>query len=306
MRIGVDLGGTKIEAIALDADRRTRGRLRRLTPREDYAATVDAIVDVVGAVERMAGARGTVGIGTPGAVSAATGCMKNCNSTWLNGKPLHRDLAAALRRPLRVANDADCLALSEAIDGAAAGAAVAFGVILGTGVGGGIVVERRPLSGPNAIAGEWGHNPLPWPSDDERPGAECYCGKRGCIETFLSGPGMARDHTAATAETSTPAEIAARARAGDATAAATIDRYVGRLARSLATVLNVVDPDVVVLAGGMSNLPDLCERVRDRWGEWTFSDRTDTRLALARHGDSSGVRGAALLWENDLGTVAGR
>ncbi|MEA2625148.1 MAG: fructokinase [Candidatus Binatota bacterium] len=305
MRIGVDLGGTKIEAIALDAERSTRGRIRRPTPRDDYHATVAAIVDVVAAVERIAGARGTVGIGTPGAVSPATGCMKNCNSTWLNGKPLHRDLAAALGRPLRVANDADCLALSEAIDGAAAGAAVAFGVILGTGVGGGVVVERRPLSGPNAIAGEWGHNPLPWPHDDERPGAECYCGKRGCIETFLSGPGMARDYAAATTDSATPAEIAARAGAGDPAAAATIERYVDRLARALATVVNVLDPHVVVLAGGMSNLPDLCERVRDRWGGWTFSDRTDTRLALARHGDSSGVRGAALLWETGLGTREG-
>jgi fructokinase len=243
-------------------------------------------------IEAETGQRGTVGIGIPGTVSPATGLVKNANSTCLIGHPLDRDLARLLGRPVRLENDANCFALSEATDGAGSGADVVFGVILGTGVGGGLVVHGRPLRGATAIAGEWGHNPLPWPADGERPGPACYCGKYGCIETFLSGPGLARDH-GGTAEADA---IAASARAGDAAARATLDRWFDRLARSLATVINVVDPDIVVLGGGLSNLAGTYEELPARLPRYVFSDAVATRIARARHGDSSGVRGAAWLW----------
>lgn len=296
MRIGIDLGGTKIEAIVLDGDGRERARLRVPTPAGDYAATVAAIAELVTELEAETGRGASVGIGMPGALSPASGLVKNANSTWLNGRPLDRDLEDALGRPIRLENDANCFAVSEAADGAAAGAAVVFGVILGTGVGGGIVIDGRPLKGRNAIAGEWGHNPLPWPEDDERPGPACYCGLAGCIETFLSGPGLARDFAAATGETATAADIAKRAAAGEAAAEAALARYERRLARALASIINVLDPDAIVLGGGLSNLARLYDNVPRLWGRWVFSDRVDTPLRRNRHGDSSGVRGAAWLW----------
>ena len=296
MRIGVDLGGTKIEAVALADDGAVRARRRVPTPRDDYAATLDAVAGLVLDVEREAGARGTVGVGMPGAISPATGRVKNANSVWLIGQPIALDLARRLPRPLRFANDANCFALSEASDGAAARARVVFGVIVGTGVGGGLAVDGRVSTGPNAIAGEWGHNPLPWPQPGEWPGPPCYCGKTGCIETFLSGPGLARDHRQATGEDADTATLAARAAAGDASAIASLDRYEDRMARALAGVINVVDPDVIVLGGGMSNIARLYAGVPPRLSRYVFSDRVDTRLVPPAHGDASGARGAAWLW----------
>lgn len=296
MRIGVDLGGTKIEGIVLGGDGRERARLRVPTPSGDYSATLAAIISVVADLEARTEPAASVGVGIPGALSPATGLVKNANSTWLIGKPLDRDLQAALGRPIRLENDANCFAVSEAADGAAAGAAVVFGVILGTGVGGGIVIDGRPLKGRNAIAGEWGHNPLPWPEDDERPGPACYCGLKGCIETFLSGPGLARDFLNATGKALAPAEIAERAAAGDAAADAALGRYEHRLARALASVINVLDPEVIVLGGGLSNLGRLYDNLPRLWKRWIFSDRVDTALKRNLHGDSSGVRGAAWLW----------
>lgn len=297
MRIGVDLGGTKIEAIALDRDGRERGRRRVPTPRDRYAATLAAVTTLVEGLERDVGEPARVGIGMPGALSPATGLVKNANSVWLNGRPLRQDLERLLHRPLRFANDANCFALSEARDGAGAGARVVFGAILGTGTGGGIVVDGRVLTGPNAVAGEWGHNPLPWPRAGEWPGAACYCGRTGCVETFLSGPGIARDHLDVTGERLDAETIAARAAEGDAPCEATLARYEERLTRALAAVINLLDPDVIVLGGGLSNLRRLYERVPERWSAWVFSDRVDTPLRPPRHGDSSGVRGAAWLWE---------
>ncbi|MHC4470707.1 MAG: ROK family protein [Planctomycetota bacterium] len=297
MRIGIDLGGTKIEAIALDPDGRALFGKRVPTPRDDYDATLEAVAGLVAEVERETGRTGTVGLGVPGTVSPATRVMKNANSTWLIGKPLSEDLEARLGREVRLMNDANCFALSEATDGAGAGKRVVFGVIVGTGTGGGIVADGRVLTGVNAVAGEWGHNPLPWPRDDERPGPECYCGMRGCVETFLSGPGMRRDHERATGETLDPAEIAARAAEGDAAAADTLARYADRMARALATIVNVLDPDVIVLGGGMSNLGHVYEEVPKLWARYVFSDRVDTPLLPPVHGDASGVRGAAWLWE---------
>lgn len=300
MRIGVDLGGTKIEVIALGADGRTLARRREATPGGTYAAAVAAIARLVREVERELGASGTVGIGMPGIISPASGVVKNANSVCLNGQALDRDLAAALARPVRLANDADCFALSEATDGAGAGARSVFGAILGTGVGGGLVFGGTLIEGPNRVAGEWGHNPLPWPRvwphGDERPGPDCYCGRAGCIETFLSGPGFARDHQAASGERKTAMAIAAASEAGDAAARASLDRYIDRLARALATVINVFDPEVIVLGGGLSNIARLYDDVPRRWGAWVFSDRVDTKLRPPVHGDSSGVRGAAWLW----------
>ena len=297
MRIGIDLGGTKIEAIALDGDGRELARLRVPTPAGDYAATIAAIVGLVTEIEGRTQRTGRVGLGIPGTLSPASGLVKNANSTALIGRPLDRDLGAALGRPLRLANDANCFAVSEAVDGAGRGAEVVFGVILGTGVGGGLVVNGRLVARRNAIAGEWGHNPLPWPSDDERPGPLCYCAKRGCIETFLSGPGLVRDHQDGGGKSGlTAADIAARAEGGDARAGAAIERYEGRLARALASVINLVDPDVIVLGGGLSNIERLYETVPQLWREWVFSDHVDTALRKNRHGDSSGVRGAAWLW----------
>lgn len=295
LRIGVDLGGTKIEAVALDEQGRERLRRRVPTPRGDYEATVQAVVDLVVGIEREAGEIAGVGVGMPGAISPATGLVKNANSVWLNGKPLSRDLAARLGRPVWFANDANCFALSEARDGAGAGARVVFGVILGTGTGGGIVVDGRILTGPNAIAGEWGHNPMPWPTPEEWPGSSCYCGRSGCIETFLSGPGLSGDHEKRTGERLSPEEIARRAETGDRAAVESLSRYEERLARALASVLNVLDPDVVVLGGGLSNLVQLYEAVPARWGRWVFSDRVDTRIFPPRHGAASGARGAAWL-----------
>jgi len=296
MRIGVDLGGTKIEAVALDEAGDLLARRRVPTPRDDYPATLDAIAGLVRDLEVETGGRGTVGVGMPGALSPATGLVKNANSTWLNGRDLDRDLSSLLARPVRFANDANCFALSEAVDGAGAGARVVFGVILGTGTGGGVVVERKPLTGPNAIAGEWGHNPLPWPRSGEWPGPSCYCGKTGCVETFLSGPGLARDYREATGASLEAPEVVARAGRGEREAALALERYEERMARALAVVLNILDPDVVVLGGGMSQNARLYGNVPRRWQEWAFSDRVTTPLRPPVHGDSSGVRGAAWLW----------
>ena len=300
MRIGVDLGGTKIEALALGAGGAETVRRRVPTPQGDYDGTVEAVAALVEAVEGEAGARGTVGLGIPGVVDR-DGLVKNANSTWLNGRPLDRDLGARLGREVRVMNDANCFALSEAADGAAAGAEVVFGVILGTGVGGGVVVRGAPLVGPNLVAGEWGHTPLPWPRDDERPGPPCYCGLSGCVERWLSGSGMAADHARATGQTATPPEVVAAAEGGAADAQATLDRYAERLGRGLAVVVNVLDPDVIVLGGGMSNLPDLADRAAERLAPWVFSDSVRTRVVGNVHGDSSGVRGAAWLWPEGAG-----
>ena len=297
MRIGVDLGGTKIEAVALDRDGQERGRRRVPTPRGRYGATLAAITTLIEGLERESGEPARVGIGMPGALSPATGLVKNANSVWLNGRPLRQDLERLLHRPLRFANDANCFALSEARDGAGEGAPVVFGVILGTGTGGGVVVHGRVLGGPNAVAGEWGHNPLPWPRPGEWPGAACYCGRTGCVETFLSGPGVSRDHREATGEELDATTIAARAADGDPACEATLARYEERLARALATVVNLLDPDVIVLGGGLSNLTRLYAGVLERWGAWVFSDRVDTALRPPKHGDSSGVRGAAWLWD---------
>jgi fructokinase len=295
LRIGIDVGGTKIEAIALDGDGRVTARRRIATPQDDYDATVAAITALVDSIEKECGARTTVGVGTPGAISPSTGLMKNANAVWLLGQPLADDLSRALARPVRVANDANCFALSEATDGAAAGANVVFGVIVGTGTGGGIVVGGRLLVGAHAIAGEWGHNPMPWPQDGEAPGPACYCGRRGCIEQFLSGPGLARDHREATGRDWTAPEIAAAA-VDDAAAELALRRYERRMARALASIINVLDPDVIVLGGGLSNLERLYDNVPLYWGEYVFSDRIDTRLVPPMHGDASGVRGAARLW----------
>jgi fructokinase len=276
MRIGIDLGGTKIEGIALDEAGRELARRRVPTPRGDYGGTVDAIAALVATIESAVGSQGTVGVGMPGALSRVSGLVKNANSTCLIGRPLQADLEAALARPVRLANDANCFALSEAVDGAGRGERLVFGVILGTGVGGGIVVDGRVLEGRNAIAGEWGHNPLPLPGGDDLPLRPCYCGRAGCIETYLCGPALERE--------------------GGAADVAAIARYEGRLARALAGVINVLDPDVIVLGGGVSNVDRLYSNVPRLWGAHVFSDHVATRLAKHAHGDSSGVRGAAWLW----------
>jgi fructokinase len=296
IRIGVDFGGTKLEVIALADDGRELFRKRAPTPAGNYEGQIAAVAELVAELERTVGASGTVGVGIPGAISPATGLIKNANSTWLIGRPLDSDLMRALGRPVRLQNDANCLAVSEAADGAAAGADVVFAAILGTGVGAGVVVHRRPLTGRNAIAGEWGHNQLPWMRDDERPGPACYCGLHGCIETILSGPGLARDHREATGRDLTAEQVAALASQGDPDAEQTLRRYEDRLARGLAHVINILDPDVVVLGGGLSNLDRLYANVPAIWHRWVFSDRVDTKLRKAKHGDSSGVRGAAWLW----------
>jgi len=293
MRTGVDLGGTKIEAVVLGPDGAERARRRTPTPRGDYDAIVRAVRDLALAVEAEAGAAAAaLGVGIPGVISPATGLVKNANTTCLIGRPLDRDLEAALGRPVRLANDANCFALSEATDGAGAGAALVFGVILGTGVGGGLVAHGKLIEGANAIAGEWGHNPLPWPEDDERPGPGCYCGRRGCVETFLSGPGLAAAH----GDGVDAAAIAGQAAAGDGRAEAALRRYERRLAKALATVINVFDPHVIVLGGGLSNMERLYEAAPRLWREYVFSDAVATTLRRARHGDSGGVRGAAWLW----------
>lgn len=296
MRIGVDLGGTKIEAIVLDESGAERARERVDTPSGDYEATVHGIASLVQALERRLGNTCSVGVGTPGAVSPFTGLIKNANSQCLNGRPLEKDLARALGRPVRLANDADCFALSEATDGSAAGARAVFGVILGTGVGGGIVVGGNLLRGPNAVAGEWGHNPLPWRREEDEPAPRCWCGKNGCIEAYLSGPALARDHARWTGEELDPAQIDARAAQGEPEAESSLFRYEDRLARALASVINVLDPNVIVLGGGISNVQRLYQRVPRYWGRYVFSDQVATKLVAPRYGDSSGVRGAAWLW----------
>jgi fructokinase len=283
LRIGVDLGGTKIEALALDATGHEVFRKRIATPRGDYGATIYAVQSLVREI-----GEGSIGIGIPGAESRATGLIKNANSTWLIGKPLAKDLEAALGRPVRLENDANCFALSEAVDGAAKGAPVVFGVILGTGVGGGIVVDGKVIRGANAIAGEWGHNALPQPGNQDFPLPPCYCGRAGCIETYLSGPGLSRDHEQVTGERLAPEQAVLHEK--------TMARYEERLARALAAVINVLDPDVIVLGGGMSNVARLYTQVPRLWGRHVFSDRVATRLVPPVHGDSSGVRGAAWLW----------
>ena len=287
MKIGIDIGGTKIEGVVLDADANELARRRVATPTGDYDGTVRAVADLIAelAAEVDYPDDGHVGVGIPGAISPLTGLVKNANSTCLIGRRLGNDLQAASGRPVRLANDADCFAMSEATDGAGAGHGVVFGVILGTGVGGGIVVNGRLLSGRNAIAGEWGHNPLPWPQADELPGRRCYCGKRGCIETFLSGPGLAADHRAATGDDRSAAEIAGSADAADA-----LNRYHHRLARALAGVINILDPDIIVLGGGLSNIASLYTQTPKLWQQWIFSDHCETPLAPNKHGDSSGVR----------------
>jgi fructokinase len=306
MRLGIDLGGTKIEGIALDGSREI-SRVRVATPRDDYNATLSTIAQVVQTLESATGARGSVGLGIPGTLSPATGLVKNANSVWLIGRPLQVDLERTLDRTVRIANDANCFAASEAADGAAAGAEVVFAVIVGTGTGAGIAVRGRVLTGPHGIAGEWGHNPLPWPEPDEWPGPTCYCGKTGCIETFLSGPGLAADcarHDSRTIEVQPAAvEIVQRAESGDVDAEAALLRYERRMARALASVINILDPDVIVLGGGMSNVPRLYDNVPRYWSEFVFSrgvhERVQTRLVRAAHGDASGVRGAAWLWNDE-------
>src|SRR6185312_8902210 len=296
-RIGVDLGGTKIEAAALDRSGAIAVRRRIATPAGDYEGTVEAVGALVAAMEAELGGGARVGVATPGARSLATGLMKNCNSTCLNGRPLKEDLERRLAREVRIANDANCFALSEAVDGAGKDAHVVFGVILGTGVGGGIVVGRHALEGANAIAGEWGHNPLPSPLAEDHPLPHCYCGRRGCVETYLSGPGLAADHARIAGGGLDAAAIAQRAAAGDAGCAGSLERYAGRLARSLATVVNVLDPDVIVLGGGLSSIASLYERVPRLLPAHVFSDEVRTRLVPPAHGGSGGVRGAAWLWE---------
>jgi fructokinase len=297
VRIGVDLGGTKIEGVVLDAGGLVVARHRRPTPSESAAAIVKAVAETVAALEEEVGEPCTVGIGTPGAISPATGRMKNSNTTCLNGEPLVELFDQALGRRVRMANDANCFTLSEASDGAAADARVVFGVIIGTGTGGGLVVDGRVLVGPNAIAGEWGHNPLPWVGPADQPLPACYCGKEGCLETYLSGPGMTRDHLARTGQKRTARDIAAAAGNGSEEARATLDAYVDRLARGLASVINVVDPDAIVLGGGLSRIGYLYDVLPARLDAWVFSDSVRTVVTPPRHGDASGVRGAAWLWE---------
>ncbi|ODS55417.1 MAG: hypothetical protein ABS36_09620 [Acidobacteria bacterium SCN 69-37] len=296
-RLGIDLGGTKIAAVVLDRDGRVAWQTRVSTPRHDYVATIEALANVVGAAEAAVDDRCTVGLGMPGAISPATGLVKNANSTWLNGRPFQRDLEARLGRAVRCANDANCLARSEAADGNAAGASVVFGVIVGTGTGGGLVVNRQVITGANAIAGEWGHNALPWPSPDEVPGPACYCGRAGCLETWLSGPGLAADFARRTGESVRAEAIVTRAAAGEADARRALEAWTGRLARGLASVINLLDPDVIVMGGGLSEIASLYDEVPRLWREWVFSDRIDTRLVPAMYGAASGVRGAAWLWE---------
>jgi fructokinase len=299
MLIGLDWGGTKIEAVALGDKGETLARRRIPTPQHDYDACVRAAADLVRAIEAEVGQVGTVGIGIPGAISPATGLVKNANSTWLNGRPLDQDMEQAVGRPVRVENDANCLAVSEAMDGAGAGAAVVWAVILGTGVGSGIAIHGRALSGRGRIAGEWGHNPLPWPRDDERPGPDCYCGRQGCIETFLSGPGLSADHARRTGEPLKAEEIVAAMRRGEAAARRSIERYLDRLARGMAHIVNILDPDAIVLGGGLSEVDELYPDLPPRIAPWVFSDRFDTPIRKSRHGPSSGVRGAAWLWREN-------
>lgn len=298
-RLGVDLGGTKIEIVALAPDGRVALRRRVATPQGDYRATLRAVGGLVAEAEAglaVSSDACSVGIGTPGSLGARDGRLRNSNSVCLNGQPIKDDLQALLAREVRIGNDANCFAISEASDGAGAGSDVVFGVILGTGVGAGIVVHGRVLDGCNGIAGEWGHNPLPWPRDDERPGFACYCGRAGCIETWLSGPGLERDCARTTQRHASAAQIEASAAAGEPDATAALARYTERLARALAHVINILDPDTIVLGGGMSNVASLYAGVPELWAPWIFADSVTTRLVRNVHGDSSGVLGAARLW----------
>lgn len=296
-RLGIDLGGTKIAAVVLSPNGQVVFERRIATPRHEYDATVAAMASLVADAERTLGATCSVGVGIPGAISPATGLIKNANSTWLNGRPLNVDLERALGREVRLANDANCLAVSEGTDGAAAGASVVFAVIVGTGVGGGVFVNGRVLTGANAIGGEWGHNPLPWPDEEEHPGPSCYCGLNGCIETFLSGPGLAGDYRRRGGDVTTGEQIVERAHANEPLARASLRAWTRRLAKSLATVVNVLDPDVIVVGGGLSRIAAVYVDVPKQWGTWIFSDAVATRLVPARFGDASGVRGAAWLWQ---------
>ena len=297
MRLGIDLGGTKIAAVVLNDAGREVWRARAATPRGDYDGTIEAIASLVAEGEEAAGASCSVGLGIPGAVSRLTGLIKNANSTWLIGRPFQADLEARLSRQVRLANDANCLVVSEASDGAGTSARVVFGVILGTGAGGGLWVNGALVEGLNAIGGEWGHNPLPWPDPSELPGQPCYCGRSGCIETWVSGPGLARDYATGGGDALSGEVIVARAAAGETTAEDALARWEGRLARSLATIINVVDPDVIVVGGGLSQITRLYTHVPRLWQGWVFSDTVATCLVPARHGDDSGVRGAAKLWD---------
>src|SRR6185437_2095270 len=299
MQIGIDLGGTKTEAIALSDDGREISRKRLPTPQGDYRAIMQTVADLVGAIEQASGARGTIGIGTPGSLSPKTGLMRNSNSTVLNGRPFDRDLAEFLGRPIRIANDANCFALSEAIDGAASHAATVFGVILGTGVGGGLVIDRKLLVGHNGVAGEWGHNAVPFAIEPDMPPRPCFCGKVNCIETFLSGGALAKDHLARTGKTFQAEEIATLSAKGDAEAAHSLAIYTDRLAQALAAVINVVDPDAIVLGGGVSNITSLYSELPPLLDRYAFSDGVTTKVLRAVHGDSSGVRGAAWLWPQE-------
>jgi fructokinase len=298
MRIGIDLGGTKIEALAIDNQGVELARRRIDSPQNDYMATIDAMAGLVHRLEREIGRIGTVGAGIPGSVSGKTGLVKNANSTWLNGQPLHRDLSVALDREVRVANDANCLAVSEATDGAAAGKRVVFGVILGTGCGGGVAFNGQVHAGPNGVAGEWGHNPLPWQQPEECPGPLCYCGKRGCMEMWVSGTGVARDYKESVGKQKTTREIMSDFEAGDAAAIAVVQRFEDRLARGLAQVINILDPDVVVFGGGLSKAQHLYQSIPKRVAAYVFGGEADTPILQAKYGDSSGVRGAAWLWPN--------
>jgi fructokinase len=296
MRIGIDLGGTKIEALALDRDGSELLRYRVDTPRNDYPGTIAAMARLVQRLEAETGSTATVGAGIPGSVSRRTGLVKNANSTWLNGMPLAEDLSLALRREVRVANDANCLAVSEATDGAAAGARVVFGVILGTGCGGGVAMNGEIHAGPNGVGGEWGHNPLPWPTPDERPGPSCYCGKLGCMEMWTSGTGVARDFLHVTGRALTTREIVAHADSGAPDAVANMDRFLDRLARGLANVIDILDPDVFVFGGGLSLYRRIYAELPARLPQYVFGGEADVTLVPAKYGDSSGVRGAAWLW----------
>ena len=298
MRIGIDLGGTKIEALAIDKSGTELVRYRVPTPREDYAGTVAAMAGLVTRIESETGLAGTVGAGIPGSVSRRTGLVKNANSTWLNGMPFDRDLSAAMGREVRVANDANCLAVSEATDGAAAGLAVVFAVIMGTGCGGGVALNGLVQAGINGVGGEWGHNPLPWARPEEYPGPLCYCGKRGCLEMWLSGTGLARDYREVTGRALSSPEIVAGSEVGDDDAVAAMERLKDRLARALAHVINILDPDVIVFGGGLSKVKGIYEDVQPRLAKYVFGGEAETPLVVAKYGDSSGVRGAAWLWPN--------
>jgi len=296
MRIGIDLGGTKIEGIALADDGKELSRHRIPTPRDDYPGTLQAIHDVVAYLEQQTNRSGSVGMGIPGAISPATGLVKNANSTWLIGEPLEKDLEQKLARPVRISNDANCFTVSEATDGAAKDASVVFGVIVGTGTGGGICINQQVVTGANAISGEWGHNPLPWPRDNERPGLPCFCGQNGCIETFLSGTGLTKHFVAAGGKAKRAQDIITQLEAGEPLAGKIMADYEDRMARALASVINVIDPNVIVLGGGLSNVSRLYQNVPKLWTNYIFSDQVATRLVAPQHGDSSGVRGAAWLW----------